>query len=118
MAMLTRPSVTTITTTWLGVKLNTTGQVKISTTKAVRMLGIVQELSAAAGNAVLVAGVGEISKLKMATTCTAGDFVYINTSGKGAGTPAAGDCCIGQALQSAAANDIIDVLVEHRMTHA
>jgi hypothetical protein len=114
----TAPAEAAITTTWLGVRLNTTSQVRVSTTDADHNIGICQNTPAAAGVAARVRVMG-VSKLHMNATVAAGGAVFINTSGEGEGTPAAGAWCVCQAFQAAAAaDDIIEVFVDRTEAHA
>lgn len=89
--------------------VNSSGQAAVANATAL-VVGILQNEPTAAGQAATVAYAG-VSKAKAGASITAGSRVTADASGNVIAAATAGDAVIGVALDGAAANDVIRVLI-------
>lgn len=91
------------------VTVNSSGQVALGTATTL-IVGALQNKPTAAGQAATVCWAG-VSKVVAAGVITAGARVTSDANGLAIAATTAGDAVIGVALATAAANDIIPVLI-------
>jgi hypothetical protein len=95
------------------VALNASGQFVTPTAAGARAHGVLQDAPVTAGQAAEIApiGSGGVSKLKLASACTAGDLLYTSASGTAVTSATGSGVALAVAMETRASGAVVTALL-------